>query len=124
MHYYIECFKKYVDISGRARRKEYWLFCLINFLVAMGVGFVAGFLAAMLDAPILQLLYVIYVLASVLPSWAVSVRRLHDIGRSGWWCLVGLVPFVGPIVLFVFACLDSQPGTNQYGPNPKEGALN
>ncbi len=62
----------------------------------------------------------IYLLAVLLPGIAVSIRRLHDTDRSGWWLLIGLIPFVGAIVVFVFTVLDSTPGENQYGPNPKE----
>ncbi len=62
---------------------------------------------------------VIYALAVILPSFGLTVRRLHDIGKSGWWCLIGLVPVVGTVVLVVFAVMDSQTGDNQYGPNPK-----
>jgi uncharacterized membrane protein YhaH (DUF805 family) len=62
----------------------------------------------------------LFYLAILLPGLGVSIRRLHDTGRSGWWLLIGLVPFVGGITLLVFTCLDSAPGANAYGPNPKE----
>jgi uncharacterized membrane protein YhaH (DUF805 family) len=58
-------------------------------------------------------------LALLLPSLAVTARRLHDTGRSGWWILIGIIPLIGAIVLLVFECQDSQPQTNQYGPSPK-----
>ena len=64
-------------------------------------------------------LYFIYMLAALIPGWAVAVRRLHDTGKSGWWWLIVFVPFIGAIVLIVFWVLDSAPGANQYGPNPK-----
>ncbi|TJY41720.1 DUF805 domain-containing protein [Cohnella pontilimi] len=63
----------------------------------------------------------LYALAILLPSLAVSVRRLHDTGRSGWWLLIGLIPLIGAIILLVFTCQDSQPGDNRYGPNPRSG---
>jgi len=67
----------------------------------------------------LGLLGTLYSLAVLIPSIAVSVRRLHDINRSGWWLLIGLIPIIGAIILLIFAATDSQPGENQYGPNPR-----
>lgn len=120
MNYYIDCItKKYVCFSGRARRKEYWMFVLFNVIAAAIVGFIGGFLSGATDVAAFAFLGTLYNLAVLLPSVAVFFRRLHDIGKSGWWWLIGLVPFVGWIVLLVFCCLDSQPGENQYGPNPK-----
>ena len=120
MNYYIDCIaKKYASFSGRARRKEYWMFVLFNFIVAFVVGFIGGFLAGATNVGAFAFLGTIYNLAVILPSLAVLCRRLHDIGKSGWWWLIGLVPFVGWIVILVFCCSDSQPGENQYGPNPK-----
>ena len=123
MSWYFEVLRKYAVFSGRARRKEYWYFALFNFLATMllvGVEVALG----MSDlesgyGPLTGL----YSLAIIIPSIAVSVRRLHDTGRSGWWFLVALVPFIGAIVLLVFTLLDSDPGTNEYGPNPKELAF-
>jgi len=119
MNYYVECWKKYAVFSGRARRKEYWMFFLFNVLVSTGIGFVLGIVGAVADTPELALAAHLYTLAALLPSMAVWVRRMHDTGRSGWWWLLALIPFVGAIVLLVFLCQDSQPGANQYGPNPK-----
>lgn len=118
MNWYLEVLKKYAVFTGRARRKEYWFFALFNFLAALVLGFIemsAGLTYGHGYGP----LSMIYLLAVLIPSLAVSVRRLHDIGRSGWWLLIGLVPLIGAIVLLVFAFLDSQPGDNEYGPNPK-----
>jgi len=119
MQEFIGCFKKYAVFAGRARRREYWMFTLFNILVSFVLGIVVGFVAGMSKSPELVWLGQIYTLAVFLPGLAVSVRRLHDTGRSGWWFLVNLVPIVGLIVMLVFLCLDSQPGANQYGPNPK-----
>ena len=113
MNYWIECWKKYATFSGRARRKEYWMFILFNMLVAFGVNVVDAVLGME------GLLGGLYSLAVLIPGWAVFTRRMHDIGKSGWWWLIGLVPLVGAIVLFVFACKDSEPGDNASGPNPK-----
>ena len=113
MNYYLDCLKtKYCCFTGRARRKEYWLFTLVNFVVT----FLLGIIDQKLTGGWLQL---VYGLAVLLPGLGVSVRRLHDIGKSGWWLLLGFVPIVGPIVLLVFMCMDGKPGTNEFGPNPK-----
>lgn len=114
MSWYIGVLKRYADFSGRARRKEYWMFVLFHLLISLGVGLIDGILGT---GPTLGLVYAV---AVFLPGVAVSVRRLHDTGRSGWWLLLVLIPFVGAIVLLVFYFLDSEPGTNKYGPNPKE----
>ncbi|MFF4797877.1 DUF805 domain-containing protein [Streptomyces sp. NPDC001351] len=113
MSWFIEVLKKYAVFSGRARRKEYWMFWLfaaIIYVVLLAVGLA-------IKVPYLALVFEVAIL---LPSLAVGVRRLHDTGRSGWWLLFGLVPLVGGITLLVFSCSDSQPGVNKYGPNPKE----
>ncbi|GAA1004635.1 DUF805 domain-containing protein [Streptomyces thermogriseus] len=112
MYWYLEVLKKYAVFSGRARRREYWMFFLVNFIV----GLVLAVIGQVLDLEILQYLYS---LAVLLPGLGVAVRRLHDTGRSGWWLLIALVPLIGAIVLLVFLVSDSQPDTNQYGPNPK-----
>lgn len=120
MNYYIDCMtKKYFCFEGRARRREFWMFYLFNFLASMLVNFVAGVLAGATGIAEFAYLGLIYTLAVILPGFGVFVRRMHDIGKSGWWWLIGLVPFVGGIILLVFWCLDSQPGENRYGPNPK-----
>ena len=105
-------FSKYATFSGRARRSEYWWFYLAYFLVAVVATIIDGILGV-------TILEVILVLAVLIPGLAVSVRRLHDVGRSGWWLLIGLIPLVGAIVLLVFACQDSQAGPNRWGPSPK-----
>lgn len=116
MDWYLKVLKNYVGFSGRARRKEYWMFVLFNLIVSAGLVI----LEFILD--IKSVLTVIYSLAILLPSLAVTFRRLHDTGRSGWWILIGLIPFIGGIVLLVFDCLDSESNDNQYGPNPKQFA--
>jgi uncharacterized membrane protein YhaH (DUF805 family) len=105
---------KYTDFSGRARRSEYWYWSLAMFLAFVVVGVVAA-----ASSTLGTLLEVVLFLAVLLPSLAVTVRRLHDTGRSGWMCLIGLIPLVGGIVLLVFTVSDSAPGPNQYGPAPK-----
>lgn len=107
--WYFDVFKKYAVFSGRARRKEHWMFFLINFIIAVVIGIVSSLIGAN-DA-----LSNFYSLATLLPSIAVGVRRLHDTNRSGWWLLL-------PIVNIVFLALDGQPGNNRFGSNPKEVA--
>ena len=177
MNWFIKCFKQYADFKGRARRREFWWFTLINFIIIFilvigmivplvgsllnnpefmemasdssfdaqtyGSEFEADIYRQMLHTPFFYI-YVIYALIILVPSLAVTVRRLHDTGRSGWWALLILVgylpnlikanlnPGVGMniilallslaacVVLIVFMFLDSQPGSNKWGPNPKE----
>ena len=116
MSWYLEVLKKYAVFSGRARRKEYWMFILFNFIFTI----VAGIIDAIIGSP--GIIYLLYCLAVLIPSLAVSIRRLHDTDRSGWWFLIGFVPFIGAVVLIVFFVLDSTPGENRFGPNPKEAA--
>ena len=118
MGWYIEALKKYAVFSGRSRRKEYWYFVLFSLIVSLVLSAIDALLGTFSSANV-GLLGVIYGLAVLIPSIAVSVRRLHDIDRTGWWILIGLVPLIGGIVLLVFALLDSTPGSNRYGPNPK-----
>jgi uncharacterized membrane protein YhaH (DUF805 family) len=113
MDWYIAAVKRYAEFSGRSRRREYWMFSLINFGIALAIGVVARF------APIVVVLSVIYSLGVLIPGIAVGIRRLHDTGRSGWWTFIVLIPLVGVIMLLVFLCQDSAPGDNEYGPNPK-----
>ena len=116
MHWYLDVLKKYVVFSGRARRTEFWVFTLISTIISAILNMVdAGMgTSGMLGG--------VYSLGVLLPSLGVSVRRLHDTGRSGWWLLIGLVPILGWIALIYFCVLDSEPGENKYGPNPKEVA--
>ena len=116
MKTYLEVLKKYAVFTGRARRKEYWLFFLINTIISLLIGFVLGIIGLEELAFPVGLLYGLLVL---LPNLGVTFRRLHDTGRSGWWLLIVLIPFIGAIVLLVFMALDSQPGDNKFGPNPK-----
>ncbi len=112
---------KYATFSGRAQRSEYWYFILFYFVVYIAL-LLAGALMKSSSALLgvgLSLLGMIFSLAMLVPSIAVSVRRLHDTDRSGWWFLIALVPLIGSLVLLVFFLLDSQPGDNRFGPNPK-----
>lgn len=106
--------KNYANFRGRARRSEYWYFALANFLYCIVTG--------LLSVKVPEVMYLVWIvsLALLVPSLAVCVRRLHDIGKSGWWYLIGFVPYIGVIILFVFFVKDSQPGENKWGANPKE----
>jgi uncharacterized membrane protein YhaH (DUF805 family) len=114
MSWYLAVWQQYAVFSGRARRKEYWMFALFNFIVSFILGLVTGFLGGILGVgtTLSNAATVAYSLAVLIPGIAVAVRRMHDTGRSGWWVLL-------PIVNLVFLCLDSQPDANEYGPNPK-----
>lgn len=119
MNWYLEALKKYAVFAGRARRREYWFFVLFSILISIVLAVIDHMTGTLSPTADLGLLSGIYALAVLVPSIAVSVRRLHDTGRSGWWLLISLVPLVGGIVLIVFLVLDSQAGENKYGPNPK-----
>lgn len=112
MDWYLEALKKYAVFEGRSRRSEYWMFALFNAIIAFALGMTDLFFGT-------GVLNLIYGLAVMIPGLAVFVRRLHDTNRSGWWMLINLVPIIGSIVILVFMVLDSDPDTNNYGPNPK-----
>lgn len=118
MNWYLAVINKYADFSGRARRKEYWMFFVINVLISFAIGIIGAVIGGK-DGLFTLSLPTLYSLFIFIPSLAVLVRRLHDTGRSGWWILISLVPFIGALVLFVFTILDSDPNSNSYGPNPK-----
>ena len=120
MNWYLEVLKKYAVFSGRARRKEYWFFVLFNIIISIVLAVIDGVTGSFRPEAGMGLLGGIYTLAVLIPGIAVSVRRLHDTERSGWWLLIALVPLIGAIVLLVFMVQDSKPGQNQYGANPKE----
>jgi uncharacterized membrane protein YhaH (DUF805 family) len=123
MNWYLAALKKYVDFSGRARRKEYWFFVLFNIIISIVLTICDVVIGTYNGASGIGILSGIYALAVLLPGIAVTIRRLHDTGRSGWWILIILVPFVGWIVLLIFMLLDSHPATNAYGPSPKAGEV-
>ena len=108
-------FSKYATFSGRARRSEYWYFVLLQVIVTA----VLNGLYSATESVAFSAILVLFDLALLVPSLAVCWRRLHDIGRSGAYYFFDLIPLVGWILLLVWMCQDSQPGANQYGPNPK-----
>ena len=112
LDYYTGVLKNYAGFQGRARRAEYWQYGLVNIIVVV----LLAIIGAVIKFPYL---FVLYYLAIIVPTLAVTVRRLHDTNRSGAWFFISFVPFVGGIILLVLECLDSTPGPNQYGENPK-----
>jgi uncharacterized membrane protein YhaH (DUF805 family) len=114
------CLSKYVDFSGRARRSEFWYFILFVFLVQIVASILDSVLGTDFDASGNGLISLVATLALFLPQIAVTARRLHDIDKSGWWQLIGIIPIVGWIIMIVWACTDSK-ADNKYGPNPKTG---
>ena len=117
MSWYLAALKKYAVFSGRARRKEYWMFVLFYLIFTIVLGVIDSILGIGEEGG--GLLSGLFVLAMLIPSLAVTFRRLHDTDRSGWWLLIGFVPLIGSIVILVFMIQDSQPGENRYGTNPK-----
>ena len=120
MSWYLQALKKYADFSGRARRKEYWFFILFNIIISIVLSVIDVTLG--LGAGGIGILSGIYSLAVLIPSIAVGVRRLHDINKTGWWVLIVFVPFIGVIVLLVFALMAGTHGDYNYGPDPKAAA--
>lgn len=112
MHYYLDVLKKYAVFGGRARCREYWMFTLFNSII-LALLFILG---AVLDTPWLVFVYIV---PTLLPVVGVTVRRLHDTGRRGWWMLIGVIPLVGDICMLVMLSGDSEQHMNAYGPNPK-----
>ena len=124
MYWYIKVINQFSDFSGRARRQEYWMFVLFNLVFAIiallidiylgttfeinGLGFGSG------------LASIIYSLFVFIPNMAVAIRRLHDVGKSGWFLLIAFIPFIGGVWLLILLLTNSQSETNQWGPNPKE----
>jgi uncharacterized membrane protein YhaH (DUF805 family) len=128
MDWYLMVWRKYAEFAGRSRRKEYWMFTLFNALALLVLVAIGGAGIAMSEEKggALFFPYLIYALAVFVPALAVTVRRLHDIGKSGWLLLLFLVlsiiPIVGlisTVIMIVFLCQDGDPNVNQYGPNPK-----
>ena len=119
MNWYLEALRKYADFSGRSRRMEFWMFTLVSSLISIALIFIDfilmdtfGFEVGVLNA--------IYSLATIIPTLAVTVRRFHDIDRSGLSILFLLIPLIGGIIFLVMMLQEGSHGRNQYGPNPKE----
>jgi uncharacterized membrane protein YhaH (DUF805 family) len=121
MNWYLKVLNNYAVFGGRARRKEYWYFTLFNFLAFFALTIIDGVIGSFNSEAGIGLLGGIYSLAVLIPFIAVSVRRLHNTNRSGWWLFIELIPLIGTLVLLIFMVQDSQQSDNQYGLNPKPG---
>ncbi len=122
MNWYTKVLKQYADFNGRARRTEYWMFTLVNIIISFSFLMMDNRMGASIfefDGIAYGYLTLLYSMAVFIPSLAVTVRRLHDIGKSGWWYLVGLIPFIGGIWLLFLLVKEGVPQENEYGPNPK-----
>jgi len=114
--------RQYADFSGRARRKEYWMFTLFWILILWAIAILASIISVVSgseDSSLFLFAIGAYVLATIIPILAVTVRRLHDVGLSGLWVLLAFIPTIGNIVLFVFTISDGKPDANKWGANPK-----
>ena len=122
--------ENYANFSGRARRREYWMFSLFFFIICMGLLFLTTLLfLAMGDTvnytsnewvnEVLVGLWILFFVAHIIPGFALTIRRLHDIGKSGWWYLVAFIPYIGSLIIFIFSVMPGQVGENTWGPDPK-----
>ena len=122
MSWFLAALEKYATFAGRARRREYWFFFLFYLLIYFALSILDSLFGAFDHKQGVGLLSGVFALGMLIPSLAVGVRRLHDVGRSGWWLLISLVPLVGLLVLLAFALKDGDRGPNAYGPSPKVAA--
>ncbi|MGO3237484.1 MAG: DUF805 domain-containing protein [Psychroflexus halocasei] len=113
MEWYLKVLRQYADFSGRTRRKEYWMFVFMNFLISFLISTIDYWLFGM------TIISSIYVIALIIPSIAVAVRRIQDTGRNGLWILAAFVPLIGTIWVLILLLQDSESDSNTYGPNPK-----
>jgi uncharacterized membrane protein YhaH (DUF805 family) len=127
MEYMIMPLKRYADFSGRSRRKEYWMFVLFQILILVPLVLITSLLAGPSADPAdpfastgVLVLVVVYLLAFFIPGLAVQVRRFHDQDKSGWFILLGFIPYIGSLIIFVFMCLEGTRGPNRFGPDPKD----
>ena len=120
MSWYLTVLKKYATFGGRARRKEYWMFFLFNIIFAIAATVIDNVLGLNIGMLPYGFIYLIYMLAMLLPGIAVTVRRLHDIGKSGWWVFISFVPLIGGIWLLILVCKEGTLGPNEYGSDPKQ----
>jgi uncharacterized membrane protein YhaH (DUF805 family) len=119
MRWYFMVLRKYAVFAGRARRKEWWIFALVHLAIILSLRGADILMRAYDRSTRLGLMSGLYELAVLIPVIAVSVRRLHDTNRSGWWYFIIFIPLAGIIKLLMIMAEDSQPGANRYGPNPK-----
>jgi len=118
MKWYLHALRKYAVFEGRARRREYWIFELMNSAIALALFLLAVALGKA-GYPYFLSLPFIYIAATMIPSLSGLIRRLHDTNHSGWWFWISALPVVGPFILLGMTVTDSDPGENRFGPNPK-----
>lgn len=121
MNWFFDAIKnRYADFDGRASRQEFWMFNLFYLLFVIAISLlIIPFGNSETGLNIIFGIIVVYSLGLAIPIWAVTARRLHDIGLSGWWSLLSFIPYLGTVVLLIMCCMDSKPGSNKYGNNPK-----
>ena len=122
MNWYLKVLKQYADFKGRARRKEYWMFLLFHLIFVFALVFLMLFSENTSDESpnmVLIIILALYFLATIVPSIAVTVRRLHDIGKSGSWYFISFIPYIGGFWLLILTCMDSENKPNKWGENPK-----
>lgn len=120
MNYYLQVLQNYATFTGRARRSEYWYFFLFNIIFGIAASILDNVLGLAMEGIGYGPIYIFYGLAVFIPGLAVLVRRLHDVGKSGWFFFIVLIPLVGAIWLLVLLATDGTAGENEYGPNPKD----
>tara|TARA_B100000925_G_scaffold235760_1_gene184413 strand:+ start:668 stop:1045 length:378 start_codon:yes stop_codon:yes gene_type:complete len=124
MKWYLKVMRdNYANFSGRARREEYWMFTLFYFILFIGLFVVISILGALLGDDIGinlgVIILIIFIFAHFIPSLAVTIRRLHDTGKSGWYLLLQLIPYIGALIIFIFTVIEGDKNENKWGPNPK-----
>ena len=117
MKYYLDVLKKYAVFSGRSSRKEYWMFILINMVIVMGISVIDSI------AGTKGLIGTIYGFALIIPVIALTVRRLHDVGKAGYWYFISVIPLIGTVWLLMLLLKDSDEGTNKFGNNSKNNII-
>lgn len=138
MKWYIHCIKNYANFKGRARRKEFWMFILFNIIFGIAISILDRILGTVYTIDYSEMyrniegfnnmnftysfgyLYLLYNLIIILPALAVAIRRLHDVGKSGWWYFISFIPFIGFIWFIVLMCTAGNTYENEYGPDPKD----
>lgn len=120
MNWYIDAFKNYFNFSGRAHRKAYWMFVLFYIIFAFVAGVLDGILGTVNQETGLGVIGGVYAFATLIPSIALTTRRLHDTNRSGWWQLLYIIPFIGGLVVLIFTLLEGTNGDNRFGEDPRD----
>jgi hypothetical protein len=127
MEWMIMPLKRFAEFSGRSRRKEYWMFVLLQMLILIPVAILAILMGGPVEDPAnplgstaILIVLGVYFLVFFIPGLAVQVRRFHDQDKSGWFILLGFIPYVGSLILLVFMCLEGTRGPNRFGQDPKD----